>query len=179
VPSTEEKAKACERACQMLKRADIAITDEERQNMEVADFGLGMLEQIGLEIIVYINSNRYCAKELILFPGQTCPEHRHPARGSDPGKMETFRCRSGEVYLYMEGPKTPNPKVGAPAREEYFTVWNEVILKPGEQYTLPSDTLHWFRAGEQGAIVSEFSSPSDDESDIFTDPLIQRVEKPE
>lgn len=175
--TAEERADAKIRALEMLEQADIAITDKEKQEMEIADFGLGMLEQIGLEIIVYVNCDKYCAKELILFPGQTCAEHRHPPRGSYPGKQETFRCRWGEVYLYMEGQPRPNPKVKAPVREEYFTVWNEVILKPGQQYTLPPDTLHWFRAGDQGAIVSEFSSPSDDESDIFTDPGIKRVEE--
>src|SRR6185437_11532858 len=45
---------------------------------------------------------RCCAKELVLFPGQTCPEHRHPPLGPDkPGKEETFRCRWGTVYLYV------------------------------------------------------------------------------
>ena len=31
------------------------------------------------------------------------------------------------------------------------------------------------QAGPQGAVVSEFSSTSDDESDIFTDPHIKRI----
>jgi len=172
-----EKQKARERACELLKQADIAITEEEKEAMEMADFGLSMLEEIGLEIIVYINCDRYCAKELIMFPGQACPEHRHPDRNGVPGKQETFRCRWGEVYLYYDGEPSANPKVDPPARKEHFTVRSEVILKPGEQFTLPADTLHWFRAGDQGAVVSEFSSPSDDESDIFTDPDIKRVEE--
>jgi len=50
------------------------------------------------------------------------------------------------------------------------------VLNPGEQFTIPSDTLHWFQAGEEGAIVSEFSSTSHDDSDIFTDTNIKRVE---
>ena len=33
---------------------------------------------------------------------------------------------------------------------------------------------HWFQAGSGGAVVSEFSSPSHDEFDIFTDPRIGR-----
>jgi D-lyxose ketol-isomerase len=56
-----------------------------------------------------------------------------------------------------------------------FTVWKEIVLRPGGQYTLPSDTLHWFQAGSKGAVVSEFSSTSTDENDIFTDPAIRRV----
>ncbi|WP_430624075.1 hypothetical protein [Peribacillus sp. JNUCC41] len=35
----------------------------------------------------------------------------------------------------------------------------------------------WFKAGEAGAIVSEFSSNSEDASDIFTDPRIVRIQE--
>ena len=112
-----------------------------------------------------------------MFPRQTCPEHRHPPVQGGPGKMETFRCRTGKVWLYVEGDPTPNPNCRAPeGSEAFFTVWNEVELNPGEQYTIPSDTLHWFQAGDEGAIVSEFSSTSRDESDIFTDTRIQRID---
>jgi len=50
----------------------------------------------------------------------------------------------------------------------------EMVLGPGEQFTIPPDTLHWFRAGDEDAIVSEFSTRSRDESDVFTDPRIRR-----
>jgi D-lyxose ketol-isomerase len=50
----------------------------------------------------------------------------------------------------------------------------EVVLGPGEQHTIPPDTLHRFEAGEEGAIVSEFSTRSRDESDVFTDPRVVR-----
>jgi len=46
---------------------------------------------------------------------------------------------------------------------------------PGHQYTINKNTLHWFQAGEEGAVISEFSSSSDDASDIFTDSRIKRV----
>jgi D-lyxose ketol-isomerase len=36
------------------------------------------------------------------------------------------------------------------------------------------NTLHWFQAGGEGAIVSEFSTRSADDRDIFTDPRIRR-----
>jgi D-lyxose ketol-isomerase len=49
------------------------------------------------------------------------------------------------------------------------------VLRPGEQHTIPPDTLHWFQAGPEGAVVSEFSSPSRDELDVFTDPEIRRT----
>ncbi len=172
----EQRRQAQQRAIESLRRAGIVITPEEAANVEVADFGLGELESSGLELVVYVNTERVCAKELVLFPRQTCPEHRHPPVAGEPGKEETFRCRWGEVYLYVPGEPARHPK-GAPpkGREQTYTVWHEIILHPGDQYTLAPDTLHWFQAGDQGAVVSEFSTSSRDESDIFTDPDIQRA----
>ena len=168
-----EITNAQKRAIEMLKAAGIAITADEAADLEVADFGLGRLESEGLEIVIYANNERYCAKELVLFPHQTCPEHKHPPVEGRPGKQETFRCRTGEVYLYIPGEPTASPKAKLPSK--HYTVLNEIVLKPGEQYTLPPETLHWFQAGSEGAIVSEFSSPSVDEADIFSDPNVKRI----
>ena len=125
-----------------------------------------------------LRKERVCAKELVLFPHQTCPEHRHPPVENEPGKEETFRCRWGKIYLYIPGEPTPNPKAKPPkGREKYYTVWHEIELSPGDQYTLLPDTWHWFQAGDEGAVVSEFSTKSRDETDVFTDPEIQRLTK--
>ncbi len=170
-----EMKKAQARAAKQLREAGIALTREEKENIEIADFGLDELEKTGLELIVYENNDRYCAKELVMFPRQTCPEHRHPPIGkTNPGKMETFRVRKGRVYLYVDGPKTKKPKA-KPPKDGVYTVWNEIELKPGEQYTIPPNTNHWFQAGPSGAIVSEFSSTSTDEHDVFSDPRIKRI----
>jgi len=161
----------------MLTKAGIAVTEKEVSTMEIVDFGLNQLECQGLEIIVYENNDRYCAKELILFPYQTCPEHRHPDRNGVKGKMETFRCRWGKVFLYIPGkPSTPIQAIIPEGSEDHYTVFHEIELNPGDQYTIPGDTLHWFQGGPEGAIVSEFSSSSHDESDIFSNPNIRRVE---
>ncbi|UPV76314.1 D-lyxose/D-mannose family sugar isomerase (plasmid) [Halorussus limi] len=175
-----ERARARERAADMLADAGVVLTDEERDEMEVVDYGLGDLESVGTEIVVYVNDDRYCAKELVLFPDQTCPEHRHPPFDDYPGKRETFRCRSGEVYLYVEGDGDDSESsdewsVSPPMREEFYTASEEIHLEPGEQYTIPPDTRHWFKAGGDGAVISEFSSPSYDEKDVFTDPKIDRM----
>jgi D-lyxose ketol-isomerase len=174
----QDKARWVERATKMLQDAGIVITDRERTNMEIADFGLpkGMFLDIGLEIVVYENNDRYCAKELILFPGQKCPEHRHPTVAGKPGKQETFRCRWGEVFLYVPGepPARGRAAITPKHRRDTFTVGHEIVLKPGDQYTLLPDTLHWFQGGPKGAIVSEFSSTSTDEHDVFTDKEIKR-----
>ena len=150
---TEAEARA--RAAAELERAGIVLTADERAEIEVADFGLGRLDEIGLQLVVYVNTDRVCAKELVLFPGQLCPEHRHPPFEGTPGKEETFRCRTGVVHLHVDGE-------------------GEIVLRPGEQFTIRPDTLHWFQAGDEGAIVSEFSTQSRDELDVFTDPLIVR-----
>ena len=80
------------------------------------------------------------------------------------------------VYLYVEGEATASPAARIPAgREATYTVRHEIVLQPGQQYTIPPDTLHWFQAGDEGAIVSEFSTRSRDEFDIFTNPQIRRA----
>jgi len=162
-------------AADMLAKAGLAITPEERNNMEVIDLGLDEFEKTGLVLVVYINTDRYCAKELIMLPRQTCPEHRHPPVVGGPGKMETFRCRWGKVWVYSPGEAAAKPRARVPeGSEDFYTVFHEVELSPGEQYTIPPDTWHWFQAGDEGAIVSEFSTTSRDESDVFTDPRIRR-----
>ena len=72
-----------------------------------------------------------------------------------PGKEETFRCGRGSVPLQVDA--------------------RELALKPGDQFTIPPDTPHSFTAGPDGAVVSEFSSTSRDDLDVFTDPDIQRA----
>jgi D-lyxose ketol-isomerase len=150
---TESEAR--EQAAAMLDEAGIVLTAHEREQIEIADFGLGQLDEIGLQIVVYVNTDRVCAKELVLFPHQRCPEHRHPPFEGEPGKEETFRVRRGVVRLHVEGER-------------------DVTLGPGDQYTIPPNTLHSFEAGDDGAIVSEFSTTSRDALDVFTDPRIVR-----
>ena len=169
----EELTAAREQAAGVLARAGIALTESEVGAIEVADFGLSRLDETGLQIVVYVNTERVCAKELVLFPRQLCPEHRHPPFEGTPGKEETFRCRAGVAYLYTEGEPIPQPAARVPA-DGVFTVWHETVLLPGGQHTIPPDTLHWFQAGDEGAIVSEFSTQSRDELDVFSDPRIQR-----
>jgi len=170
--SPEEQREAQAYAAAQLSAVGVALTDEERASIEVADFGLSRLREVGLQLLVYVNTDRYCAKELVLYPRQTCPEHRHPPFDATPGKEETFRCRSGLVYLYVEGPPTEDP---ASDYDGPHSVRHEIPLRPGEQHTIPPNTLHWFQAGLEGAVVSEFSSTSRDDLDVFTDPAIRRA----
>lgn len=166
----EQQAQA---ALKYMEKAGIALTEEERLSMEVADFGMNDVRNLGLQLIVYINTDRVCAKEMVLLPGQTCPEHKHVPSYNMPGKEETFRCRLGEVYLYVEGEGSAD-SIRAQLPGSKVTVFHEVILRPGEQYTIYPGTLHWFQGGPEGAVVSEFSTRSTDETDVFTDERIVR-----
>ncbi len=173
-PAEIESAR--ERAADALAAARIVLTPDERTAIEVADFGLSRLDEYGLELVVYVTTERVCAKELVLFPRQTCPGHRHPPFDGTPGKEETFRCRAGTVLLHVPGEATSAPRARvADADRDVFTAWHEIVLEPGEQNTIPPDTLHWFQAGDDGAVVSEFSTESRDELDVFTDPRIRRA----
>jgi D-lyxose ketol-isomerase len=174
---TKDVAEVRAAAAIMLRKARISVTRSELETLEIADLGFSDIRRMGIEIIVYENNDRYCAKELILLPRQICPEHRHPRiNGRNLGKKETFRCRYGEIYLYVAGERTPRPKAKVPRKyRPFMTVWHEIVLKPGDQYTLPPNSLHWFQSGDKGAIVSEFSSTSTDANDVFTDPRIRRV----
>lgn len=157
-----------------LAAASVTITADERERLEIADFGLGRFEDEGLGLLTYVNTARCCAKELAMWPGQTCPQHRHPPVGEDPGKEETFRVRTGQCILHVDlGPPTAAP-LATPPGPHYMTL-REVVLRPGEQFTIPPDTWHWFQAGPEGCVVSEFSTTSRDELDIFLDPNVARI----
>ena len=49
---------AQKQASEALATAGIIITNEEREKLEVADFGLGKLASEGLQIVIYANNER-------------------------------------------------------------------------------------------------------------------------
>jgi D-lyxose ketol-isomerase len=139
---------------------------------------LSDLEQQGGQILTFFNTSRLSAKVIVLFPWQVLPEHWHPAIGEDIGKEEVMRVRWGEAYLYVPGEPTPRPKGRIPQGEEAnFTVWHEVILRPGDQYVIPPQTVHWFQAGKDGAVIDDYSSTARDLQDGFTNPRVVRETK--
>ena len=161
-----------------FRDAGIIVTAAEKARIEVADFGLGAVERVGLQLLTYVNTDRCCAKEMALRPGQTCPEHRHVGGAEHgvpyEGKEETFRVRRGTCYLYVDG-IGDKAAIRATLPPTPVTVFHEIVLHEGEQYTLSPDTRHWFQAGSDGAVISEFSTRSRDESDVFEDTRIQRI----
>src|SRR5258708_39974729 len=133
-----------ERVTQTLAQAGIVLTSQEQTQIEVVDFGLSELERTGLQLVIYINNDRYCAKELVMTPRQTCAQHRHPPLSeTNPGKQETFRCRWGKVWLYVEGEagqaiQAPRPEGSGP----HSTTFYQIESAPSDQCTIPPNTSH-------------------------------------
>ena len=161
---------------EMYEKAGIVLSEKEKYSVEVVDWGLEQLDTMGLQIITYINTERVCAKEMVLLPGQTCAEHKHVPTNGQEGKEETFRCRYGKCYLYVSGDGKKEDIHGYIPPSD-VSVFHEIILNPGEQYTIMPETWHWFQAGADGAVISEFSTRSTDETDVFTDPRLVREPK--
>src|SRR5262245_28906943 len=119
-----EARKAQKRAAKIFKKAGVKLSRDEKPRIEVAEFGLGELETIGYQQITYANTDKYCSKDVVLFPNQTCPEHKHPPVNGEPGKRKTLRCRWGRVFLYVEGERKKKPKCKPPkGSERFFTVF--------------------------------------------------------
>lgn len=165
-----------EKTLKIFDAAKIVLTDKEKENIEFVDEGLNDIYDLGLEIVVYINTERVCAKEICMLPFQTCPEHMHPPIDGKEGKEETFRVRWGKMYLYVPGERSEVIHAKVPSKYK-FKYFHEIEMNPGDQYTITPGTWHWFQAGEEGCIVSEFSTKSVDEKDVFTDETMVRVGK--
>lgn len=169
-----EFAQAQKRAAAMLRKAGIVAADREIADMDVADFGLGRLHIEGAQIVTLAQTERIAARVIVLFPGQTLPEHRHPPGKSDPGKEEVVRGIWGTVRVYADGQPSIAPGVIPPGKDALYTVRHETILKPGEQMLLPPGDRHWFQAGKDGAVLYSFSTLLSDAIDEFTNPQVVR-----
>ena len=80
------------------------------------------------------------------------------------------------MYLYVPGEKSE--VIHARVPENYkFLNFHEIELNVGDEYTIYPETWHWFQAGKDGCVVSEFSTKSVDEKDVFSDETMVRVGK--
>ena len=164
------------RAAAALADAGIVLTEAERRGIEVADFGLSDLEHYGLELVDVREHRARLREGARALPAPELPRapasavRRHARQGGD----VPLSPRPGLPLHRGRAAAEPACRPTARASGAY-TVWHEIVLDPGEQHTIPPGTLHWFQAGPEGAVVSEFSTESRDELDIFTDPEIGRA----
>lgn len=170
-----EYNQARRRAAELLAKTGLAVREDEIETMEVADFGLGELETSGAQILTLVDTGQIVAKLLVLFPGQTLPEHTHVRIGSYVGKEETVRCEWGEVFLCVPGEAALAARCQPPAhRQETYTARHEILMGPGEQVTLAPNTPHWFQGGPQGSVIWSFTTRAVDSKDVFSDPAVVR-----
>lgn len=173
----EEYDRTRESSLEIVWRSGLALREDELDRLDVLDFGLGEIEQFGLQVIPIAETPALGVRLAVMLPGQTCPQHRHPPLGDHPGKEETWRVAWGEVYVNMPGPATACPMSSLPShRADAFTVRAETVLRPGDQLTSPPHTWHWFQAGPEGAVVWLFCSRFTDAADEFRDPDVRRME---
>ena len=66
------------KALAMLRDAQIALTEEEQDSMEVVDLGLGNIGEMGLQIVVYVDTGIYYTKTLWCYPGRRFLNARTP-----------------------------------------------------------------------------------------------------
>lgn len=158
--SRSEQAEARKRAGEMIRAAGLPVSNEDLAEMEVADFGLSDLPRTGAQILTLVDTERKGVRIIVLFPDQVLPEHRHPPVGDDPGKEETLWLISGRMSLFVENE-------GAGAR-------TEIIMRPGDRYTLVPGTPHRFRGGDAGAVLVTFATTTRDALDVFADPHVVR-----
>jgi D-lyxose ketol-isomerase len=170
-----EQKKAQEKALALYEQAGMVLTEEEKQAVEVVDFGLSRLEIEGAQILTMVQTERISVKLLALMPFQTEPEHWHPPYRDDPGKEETIRHVWGDLYFYLPGEGKILHGAVPEGKDEVYTCRREFVLQPGEQLTSPPGEKHWFQAGPRGAVLFSFSTIARDAQDKFTDPQVNRI----
>ena len=121
----------------LTSRANILIPKNSR--IEVSHhYGLEKFYKFGLSMIVIVNQS-YCKKYLFLFKNQIHPEQFHKK------KKETFLILFGKIKLDI----TFNKKK------------KEMIMKPGEVFTIEPGMIHAFKAlSSTGAVIEEISTES-------------------
>jgi N-acetylneuraminate synthase len=124
----------------MCEFASVKLT--KRTDFEISHhYGLDRFEEFGMVMTTIINRD-YCKKILVLFPGQSNPEHYHKI------KEETFFCLYGSAEVTVEGETT--------------------VLKPGNILTIPVLKKHKIMSAD-GVILEELSTTSAPSDSYYTD----------
>ena len=111
----------------------------------------------------------YLGHEIYLLPGQVLPEHNHIGGTDDYGpKMEAWHVRYGSVTFFgehkgagdeIEIAKTPAAEHPWGCGEKWFKCKYAAKRTAGQMYKLVDpESWHFQRAGEHGAIVSEYAT---------------------
>lgn len=66
--TNKEVQEARQHVLSFFEKACIALTPKEKQNTEIADFGMGRLKEFELQLVVYVNTERVYAQKRWCFP---------------------------------------------------------------------------------------------------------------
>ncbi len=120
---------------------------------------------------------------------------RYPSKAADdvvavfPGKSETFKAVYGDGVLFADTAKVvyvpegvdPSvipeellPMVEKVRKEQAVTTKRMIYMTKGMNVLLSKNTRHAFLGGLKGCVYLEFSTPSMDEADRFTDKRVIR-----
>ena len=106
-----------------------------------------------------------------------------------PGKSETFKAVYGDGVLFADTaqviytppgvnpdaiPEELLPMIGKIREEQAITTQRMIYMTQGMNVLLSKNTKHAFMAGKNGCVYLEFSTPSMDEADRFTDKRVIR-----
>ena len=168
------QAEVQQKAHALIGKSGFRITDGERTEIAVADFGLNDIYKEGIQVLTFFETDRIAGKVLVLLPNQTEPEHWHPPVGDDPGKEEVIRALWGDLRFYVSGEDNMEAGFIPEGKEQFYTLRHEIIMKPGDQLEFAPGEKHWFQAGPRGAVLYSFSTTVRDNLDQFTDPHVVR-----
>lgn len=119
----------------------------------------------------------------------TLPDNHPGMVAVYPGKSETFKAIYGDGVLFAdtaevlyapEGvdperiPEELMPLVAKVRAEQCITTKRMIYMTKGMNVLLSKNTRHAFLGGKNGCVYLEFSTPSMDEADRFTDPRVIR-----
>jgi D-lyxose ketol-isomerase len=171
----EEKAKVA--YFELMATFNYPIVD--RLNGEefwVADFNLKNFVEVGMAGIFWIINpeQKYTGVEMFLLPGQSIPEHWHVATKDASPKFESCHVRYGSITLFTEGEEAPGVEKRIPIYQRKIAkARKEKILTAGEiGFAEKEGEKHWFKAGPEGAIMTEYATVHDGAGVRFTDPSI-------
>jgi len=169
-PKPDAAREVYRKAVDLIRKSGFPLSPSDWAELKVNDFGLGNLPREGFVFADLLRTNRVRITLLVLLPGQSLPEHRHPPYEGEPGKEETLRCLLGQAKVYVPG-EPNNPDIRLPAgKEACYTSHHEVVISVGEQFSVQPNLAHWFQGGAEGAVCLAFQNRVDENRNVFTDP---------
>ncbi len=164
------EAIALEAMRDMIEFYGLPYTDFMKENLWVAEFGMGDFENVGMGGIFWVNDKEhgYFAHAIYLLPGQMIPEHAHFATDK-PAKFESWMTTKGWAYNFSEVGEVTADAPAIPAAHGSVKSKNFVVQNVGDIVHLKQEgTFHFLMAGDEGAIVDEWACYHDGEGLRFT-----------